>query len=97
VASGCKTVGGTSTDACDPAGGNSVANCTYCTNGQPICPCHPALTCPDGTQHGATNCCQADPALRYDRFARAFPKSFSATLCNSSYKDDLVRMVDEVL
>jgi len=84
--SGCKPAGNLITDDCDPAQGNSVATCTVCVDETPVCPCHPVLTCPGGTAHAATNCCQADPAYRYDDFSAHIPTRERSSVCQSSYR-----------
>jgi len=92
--SGCKLSGGSPTDACDPAKGNSVATCTVCVDENPVCPCHPAMDCPGGTHYPATNCCQADPAVRYYNVATAMDKFEIDTLCSTSYKDTMTQIAN---
>ena len=87
--SGCKPAGDSESDDCNPAYGNSVSTCTVCVDETPVCPCHPALTCPGGSQHPAANCCQADAADRYDQFARQMQAHSVDSICNSSYKASL--------
>ena len=94
--SGCKLEGGQPTNSCDLTLGNSVATCSQCLNGQPICPCHPAIdaaSC-DGIAYPATNCCQADPAERYTALARAMPTHRLDTLCSTSFRDTLMAIAD---
>lgn len=99
IPEGCKeAASGDATNACDPAQGNSVATCNMCVNGEPICACHPHIDAADcqGAEQPATNCCQADPATRYNKVVKQMYSFKTDTLCRSSYKDTMISIANLV-
>jgi len=91
---GCKSIGATVSHDCNPAQGNSVATCTVCVDEEPVCPCHPELTCPGGSVYPATNCCQADAASRYLDFGRAFSYARYGSICKPTYEAAVAALLD---
>ena len=90
-AAGCKSLGQEISTACDPAQGNSVATCSMCVNGEPICGCHPEIQAEDcqGAYQAPSNCCEADPAFRFAALARQISQSSVGSICASDYREIL--------
>jgi len=91
--SGCKLLGGQSTNACDLSRGNSISTCTdLLSSGQPQCVCHGHI---DGVED--TNCCQADGAYRYVAVAEGMSSYKLDTLCSASFRDTMIEIADLLL
>lgn len=97
--SGCKPDGMVVTNQCTPSHGASIAVCDVCSNGEPICPCHPAIAAEncDGVAHPATNCCQADAAERYYEVVTQMSSHSLQSICSASFFAPLTSIVEPLL
>ena len=98
-AAGCVERLGEVSLQCDPSQGNSVATCSMCVNGEPICSCHPEIQAEDcqGTYQAPTNCCEADPATRYVSLSHEFVQQRLGSLCQPSYQQKMHETVEMIL
>lgn len=93
---GCKYSGSGPTNECSPAHGNSVATCTACVSGQPVCMCHPVTVTCNGVDFPAANCCTADAAKRYHALASQLGSQRLSSICSPNFKQALIDLVADV-